>query len=323
MGPNRRARTGLALILTLATLSMAGGLALLLQARAGRLSRLERAELEIERLRVAAAEAVREALWILASDENLQVDHLGEDWALPRETLREDGISTRAVVEDAGRFHNWNNLSVAGRGSRTAEDIWLDVLTVCGDRDPVARIEALVDYMDSDDTGAHESFAYRRLDPPYEPPNRILWAPAELLHVHGFSAELLAPRPREALDDLFGGDLSAVAVVVPAGLDEPIPVNLLTANRHVLLGLAGPQHESVVRELLVLREIDPTSALERLAMARPELAASLVGAASISSRYFRVRARAALGHRHHEVLAWVLRDERGDVQILQWVEAGG
>ena len=92
------ARSGMALILALVAIVLAGGLALHLQAKAGALARAEQAELLKERLRVAAAEAARDALWVLASDEDLQVDHLGEEWALPREGVREDGISTWALV---------------------------------------------------------------------------------------------------------------------------------------------------------------------------------------------------------------------------------
>ncbi|HPT16437.1 MAG TPA: type II secretion system protein GspK, partial [Kiritimatiellia bacterium] len=123
------ARSGMALILVLAAIVLASGLALYLQARAATLARTERSELLRERLRVAAAEAAREALWVLAADENLQVDHLGEDWAQPRESVRENGLSTWAVVEDAGRYFNWNNLSASNRSSRSSRDILLDLMT--------------------------------------------------------------------------------------------------------------------------------------------------------------------------------------------------
>ena len=72
------ARSGMALILTLASIVLAGGLALYLQTRAAAMARAEQAEVLAEKLRVAAAEAAREALLVLASDPDLNVDHLAE-----------------------------------------------------------------------------------------------------------------------------------------------------------------------------------------------------------------------------------------------------
>lgn len=317
------ARSGMALILTLTAIVLAGGLALLLQTRAAEWSRTEQIELTRERLRVAAAEAAREALQVLADDEDLHVDHLGEEWALPREATTEDGLSTRAIVEDAGRFYNWNNLAVSHRATRTPSDILMDLLTLCGDFSPVVRIEALADYLDADDTGSYEAAFYRRLDPPYAPPNRILWAPDELLHVHEFSAGMFRPRPRSRTGDLFDGDLSAATVWVPAAITEPIPVNLNTASREVLLALTGLQQESAVRAALTLRQIQPFESLGMIFMANPELAAALEGVLTTSSSYFRVRSRASLGPQSRTVTAWVKRDDHGDVQILQWIEGEG
>ncbi len=95
---------------------------------------------------------------------------------------REDGVSTMAVVEDAGRFVNWNNLSVSNRATRTPREILLDLMTFCGDFEPVTCVEALQDYVDADGEGGFEAAFTRRLEPPREPPNRPLWAPEELLH---------------------------------------------------------------------------------------------------------------------------------------------
>lgn len=317
------ARSGMALILTLAAIVLAGGLALFLQARAVALSRTEQSELLRERLRLAAAEAAREALWTLASDEDLQVDHLGEDWASPREVVREDGLSTWALVEDAGRFFNWNNLSVSNQATRKPRDILLDLMTFCGDFSPEVRVDALEDFVDADGEGPYESDFYRTGEKPYQTANRVLWAPAELLRVHGFSAEMFQPRPKSGPDDLFGGDLGASTVVVPAPLEAPIPVNVNTANRDVLMGLAGLQQDAAVRTVLALRQMKPFESLTMMFMANPELAAALEGAVGTSSTYFRVRARASMGDQYSSVMAWVERDKNGDIQILQWVDEEG
>lgn len=318
------ARSGMALILALVAIVLAGGLALHLQTKAGALARAEQAELRQEQLRLAAAEAAREALWILASDEDLQVDHLGEDWALPRETVREDGVSTRALVEDAGRYFNWNNLSASNRAGRTSRDILLDLMTFCGDFSPVVRVDALQDFIDADGEGSYEADFYRVGDSPFQPPNRELWAPAELLRVHDFSAEMFRPRPRSGSDDLFGGDLSASTALVPLPLEAPIPVNVNTAGREVLMGLTGLQQEAAVRSVMALRQVQPFHSLALMFTANPELAASLEGAVGTASSCFRVRARAARGDRHASVMAWVERDRQtGDVRILQWMDEDG
>lgn len=324
MASRSAARSGMALILTLAVLVLAAGLALYLQARAAGLSRAEKADLLRERLRIAAAEAAREALWTLAADENLAVDHLGEDWALPREADYEDGLSTRAIVEDAGRFYNWNNLGAPSRASRSPADILFDLMTFCGDFAPLPRIDALADFLDADDEGPYEAAFYRRMDPPYEPPNRLLWAPAELLRVHGFSEEYLAPRSRMRPGDLFDGNLAAATVIVPAAIQAPIPVNVNTASREVLTAVAGLENEIMVRYVLAQRLEQPVDSLAVIFAAYPELAAALEGAIGTASTYFRVRARASLGVQSRSVTAWVERDSAsGDIRILQWIEEEG
>ena len=177
--------------------------------------------------------------------------------------------------------------------------------------------------MDADEAGAYETDFYQAGEQPHAPPNRVLWAPAELLRVHGFSAELFQLRPRPGPDELFNGDLAAAAVVVPMKLELPIPVNVNTAGREVLMGVVGLQQEAAVRAVLALRQMEPLSSLAMLFMANPEWAAALQGTLGTSSQVFRVRARAAWQDQHASVLAWVVREKNGDIRILQWVFAEG
>ena len=318
------ARSGMALILALAAVVLAGGMALYLQARAASLAQAEQRELRWEQLRLAAAEAARAALWVLAADDDLAVDHLAEEWALPRETVRADGISTWARVEDAGRFFNWNNLAVSNRSSRSARDILLDLLTFCGDFSPVERVAAAADFVDANETGSYEAGFYQAGDAPFQPPNRILWSPAELLRVHGFHPDLFLPRPPVRPDDLFGGDLAAATAVVPLPLDAPVPVNVNTAGRDVLTALTGLEQDGAVRTVLALRQVQPFGTLALIFTADPELAAALDGTVGTASTVFRVRARAAMEGLACSVMAWVERDPAsGDIRILQWVEGEG
>lgn len=318
------ARSGMALILALAAVVLAGGLALYMQARAAARAQVEQTELLREQLRLAAAEAAREALWILASDEDLQTDHLAEEWAAPRENVQADGLETWALVEDAGRFFNWNNLSVSNRATRSSREILLDLLVFCSNFTSAVRVAALEDFVDADDAGAYEAGFYQASAPPFRPPNRELWAPAELLRVHDFSADLFRPRPPPHPDDLFGGDLAAATALVPMSLKAPIPVNVNTALPEVLKALTGLQQDDVVRTILHLRESKPFESLAMLIGANPELAAMLEGTVATASTCFRVRARADKAGLRCTVLAWVERDaQTGDIRILQWVEGEG
>jgi general secretion pathway protein K len=320
-------RSGMALILTLAAIVAAGGIALFMQARAASASRAERLELEAERLRAAAAEAAREIMWVLASDEDLAVDHLGEEWARPIESTHPDGISTWAAAEDAGRFFNWNNLALSNGPTRTMAEIAADLMVLCGDSAPSGRIDALVDYLDEDEEGGWESEHYAEMDPPSSAANRPLWAPEELLRVSGFGPELFARRFKSVAEDPFQGDLSALSAVVPAAIEEPIPVNVNTASRELLMALMGFQPRLHEDELLVaflrFREREPIASVAPFTAVRPELAASLAGALGTGSEYFRVRSRASLAGLQRTVTAWVRRDEAGDVHVLQWIEGGG
>ena len=112
--------------------------------------------------------------------------------------------------------------------------------------------------------------------------------------------------------------------LVPAPLEAPVPVNVNTAGRDVLMGLTGLQQEAAVRTILALRQVQPFESLSVMFMANPELAAALSGSVGTASSFFRVRARAALGHQHCAVMAWVERNPTsGDIRILQWVAEEG
>ena len=117
--------------------------------------------------------------------------------------------------------------------------------------------------------------------------------------------------------------ISASTVAVPLRLEQPIPVNVNTAGRDVLMGVVGLQQDAAVQAVLALRQMEPLSSLAVLFMANPELAAALEGTLATSSNVFRVRARAAWKDQHAAVLAWVVREQNGDIRILQWVEEEG
>ena len=315
--------SGAALILALAAVVTAAGLLLLLQARALNRSAQTNAMLEAEHLRIAASETARAALRILAADADLDVDHPGEDWAQILECDWTGDIHAWAQIDDAGAHVNLNNLAADKQPARDFKTIVRNAFTCCGNFESDAPVEALADYEDADTEGTYEAAFYRHAEAPLAPPNRPLWAPAELLDVYGFSAALFAPpkvEARRTRDELFGGDFRLATTLVPGACEEPVPVNVNTATREALLAVAGVEHAEIVRSAMALRSLRPFTSLAMLGATRPELAEALDGALDVKSAYFRVRASAERNGRRRTVVAWARRDTDGIVHLLQWLE---
>ena len=319
---NAPARSGMALVLALAAIALAGGLAFWMQARSlGALREADRA-VALERLRAASAEAVRLAMRTLQEDANYAVDFPGDAWAEPREWTTDDGIAVRTVTEDAARWFDWNNLAVTNPLSRPPRAVLPDLMAVCGRMDADAAVDALADYTDADAEGVYEAAFYRLADRPFSPPDRPLWAPDELLDIHAFPPELFLPRADARRGAGWtGGDLSASCALVPAAAGL-LPVNLNTASRAVLLGVFGPEREPAVRALLALREMQPLESAAMLAAVDPAAAGELESWTAVGSPYFRITARAVLPYASASVTAWVEREGSGRIRILQWIESG-
>lgn len=323
---NAAARSGMALILALAAIALAGGIAFWMQKRSLGALRAADRELKLERLKSAGAEAVRLAMLALREDDDYAVDSEADAWAEPQSWTTEDGIALRTVTEDAGRWFDWNNLAVTNDLSRTPRAVLLDLMSACGRFDADARADALRDYMDADSEGAYESGFYRFADRPFAPPDRILWAPDELLDVHDFPPGLFLPRrdpPRAG--GWTDGDLAASCALVPAVAPRtaPLPVNLNTASRAVLMGVFGPEREAAVSALLALRSVQPLESAAMLAAVDPAAVDELGPWTAVGSPYFRITAQAALAGAAATVTAWVERGADGSVRVLQWIESGG
>lgn len=331
--------SGMALILALAAIALAGGLAFWMQARALAAQREARRAVLLERLHSAAAEAVRAAMLTLREDPDYAVDSPADAWADPQAWTTEDGIALRTVTEDAGRWFDWNNLSLSPSNAaalpRSPRTVLLDLMAACGRHDADARADALADYADADSEGVYEAAFYRLADRPFAPPDRPLWAPDELLDVHDFQPELFLPRPGPAPagGGWTDGDLASSCVLVPAlapaggeegpapaGRTAPLPVNLNTAPRAVLLGVFGPEREQAVRAIMDLRAVQPLESAGMLAAVDAAAADELGPWVSVSSPYFRISARAALAEASVGVVAWVERRPDGAIRILQWIE---
>ncbi len=320
-----RGKGGFVLVVALAAVLAVAGTLLWVQSRALERARVAAAMLETETLRAAAAEAAREVMATLAADGDLQCDHAGEDWSRPLERTREDGIQIAARVEDAGRWVDWNNAGAAGTQGKKAAEVLENLLICCGHFEKGDWAAALKDYVDEDGEGRWENEFYGRKETPHGAANRLLWAPEELWDVEGIQSEWW--RGRGAADrraaGVFGGEIRESTAVVPpeAGADAAVSaVNANTAGRSVLLAVAGVENEELVDRALAMRRTRPFESTAPLALAGADAAAALSGVLDVKSRHFRVRARAERNGQTREVMAWVARDERGDLTITMWAE---
>lgn len=326
-GPGRR-EGGFVLLLALAAVLGAAGTLLWVQSRALGRSRAAAAMLETETLRAAAAEAAREAMAALAADADLQCDHAGEDWARPMERTRDDGIQTAARVEDAGRWVDWNNAGAPGAAGSRAAEVLDNLLVCCGHFEKGEWAAALKNYLDEDGEGRWEDGFYGKKEIPHGAANRSLWAPEELWDVEGVTPDWWRPRgaAERRAAGVFGGEIRESTAVVPPGEragGEATAVNVNTAGRSVLLAVAGVENEELVDRALAMRRTRPFASTALLALAGPDASAALSGALDVKSRHFRVRARAERERRAREVMAWVTRDEKGDLTIAMWAEGEG
>ena len=314
--------SGAVLIMVLVILGLSAALVVQIQLNARVALQRERHALQQQQLQQAAGDAVRHALQALADDEDLLVDHAEEPWALPREEKTPAGIATLVRITDANRFFDLNNLGIpsTNQGVRPAEEILLDLMTQCGDFTPVAKADALKDWLDGDSEGAYEARFYQEKKPPYEPAQRILYAWNELLNVEGFAQSLFKRHEHHAIRENFKSDLVDCVTLIPAPRNQPAPINLNTAGPEALLGVAGLSQDELVKKVLALRSIQPLRSVDLLlAAAKPEIIEAVRPYLAVNSRLFQVEARAYAEGQSLDLHVVAHRDESGNVQVLQWM----
>lgn len=316
---------GWALLLVLLLLAAASLLTLEGQIVARHSLRREAQRLLDQRLEWAASQGARTALQRLADDEDLAVDHTNEHWAAAIEQEGPDGIVVQARVEDVPRYFDLNNLAASGAAAaRWAPEILMDLMTLAGDFEPVGRTDALLDWMDDNQTGAWENDYYGHLDPPYEAANRRLYTGADLLWARGFSRDYFVPRPRTSSREAFSAQLPDCLAVWPVARSQPLPVNVNTASPEVLQGVFGVGQEAWVRTLIVQRIRVPIRSLSFiLATAPPGLIARIGPFLDVRSSVFRVHVLARQGSRTRSLLVLAQRTTDGQVRVEQWVVGGG
>jgi type II secretory pathway component PulK len=314
--------SGSVLILTLVLLALVTALVLQTQIASRLALQRTQAIVRSTQLELAAADALRGMMQELAADEDLRADHTNKPWATPREYTTPSGIAVRVSVVDENRYFDLNNLAVpvTGQPLRTPPEMLLDILTQCGDFDGVQRVDALTDWVDANAEGFREDDFYREQAALFRPPHRPLRSGGELLRVAGFSRELFARHDRRSRREAFQADLVDCVTVIGVDRTRPIPVNINTAGREVLIGVLGFPHESLVDNLLAQRKARPFRSLEQLALLLdPLFMDSVASTLDVKSRYFRIDARVYSEGQARDARAVVVRGENGGVKPLQWI----
>lgn len=312
---------GMALVMVLILLALVAGLVLNIQVAARTALRREQSELLGKRLQHAAADAALSALHRLADDEDLAVDHTNEDWAVTRELTAPSGISTRVKVVDQNRAFDVNNLaaSIAEPGTRPAEEVLMDLLTLCGDFGPVGRVEALRDWTDTDDEGYAERLLYEEERLGYAPPNRAAQTLGELPWVHGFDRAYFERHQHASANEVFAADVLDCVTVVPGARTRPIPLNVNTADPDALLGVLGIAQDALVHTIVTYRNKQPIRSLESVFVGPyAELLSLLAPYLGVGSSVFAVESQAYAEGRLERLRVLARRGSEGRVEILQW-----
>ena len=320
--PANDSRKGSVLIMVLAVLALIAGLVIEAQLSARSILRRERSAMLKLQLRSAATDAARYALQILANDDNLSLDSTNDAWAAAREIRNPIGITTSVRITDENRYFDLNNLGVAATNAppRLPSDITMDLFTACGDFAPLGRVQALTDWIDSDDEGFAESAYYQQLKPPYLAANRILYSWSEMLDIKDFSRKLFARHEHNEITDLYNADLMDCVTVLPFPRTRPVPININTAGKDALLGVLGLDHEDLVRIILVQRLNTPIRSIEPLLLAiNPNLLQTVQPYLDVKSSCFTVDAISSTDEQSLSLRVLARRSPNGSVEVLQWV----
>lgn len=285
--------------------------ALVFRLHVGVRDRMTRADqaLQDARLRSALLTGVEQAMQLLADDEDLQVDHLGEDWAHPLRYRDPAGIAIQVQLSDASARFDLNNIfsEFPGPATRPASDLLSDLFASGGHPLPQSAFNALRDWVDPDNEGSFEARHYADADLEYAPPNRPLQTRQELSHIPGFSLELPPA-------------LAAAVGVLPVSRKRPLTVNVNTAPRPVLQAILGMQQQALLDTLMASRSQQPLRNRELIAQyAPPQSAEAVRSYLHVRSSYFRVRAQASLPGQRRQLQALLHRGEGGHVEVIQWV----
>jgi general secretion pathway protein K len=229
-----------------------------------------------------------------------EIDHLGEDWALPLQPTEIAGGGIRAWITDLNGRINPNNLFVQGQIDSSAQGRILRLFQAVGI--PAEVLPALIDWMDADiqptgATGAEDDY-YTGLEVPYRTANGPLGSVTELRLLRGMEEdayERLAPW----------------LAALPGGTG----INVNTATEGALLAIGLDQERA--QAIIQARSDQPFSQTAEFT-SHPALQGLQIDGArlEVSSRYFLLRAEAEIGQVRFALLSVLYRNEEGEVSVV-------
>lgn len=316
-------RRGLALVLTLLTISFLVALTLQLMATVDRQSAAAAAQRESVRLDGMVLAGLSLARGALAADlkEN-EYDSPHDLWGrLDEEKLKavSDEVSLAVKVTDLGgrlQIH-----ALADPSKEGYRQVWLRLLLsgrfAISDQDQAeALLDAIGDWVDEDDderpSGAEENY-YQGLQPPYSCRNGVIPAVEELLLVKGMTAELLYG---DAEHD------GLIEYITIAGDDGRVHLN--TAPVPVLQAMSADMTPELAQDLVAFRE-DPQNR-ELLATVDWYRQVSGIPASidiendllAVVGKYFEIKVQATYHQFIRRGTGILLRDNEQKQTLLQW-----
>jgi general secretion pathway protein K len=259
---------------------------------------------------------------LLSSDnDDLEVDHFGEDWAQAIPLLPVDGGTIVGCLVDLESRININNFSTYTDSSLNAErqanantmglvKLWEGLLQNMGFMVNESRVSVIVDWLDKGDelispAGAEQS-DYSGFNPPRFPANTDIADTAELAAMAGYS-------------------LAEVQRLMPfiSALPGPTTININSAPEPVLMALSGDLGIDFVdmvvdnRPFLTLQEFYQAIDI-RLMVGEPALAirwpAKLI---DVKSDFFQLNLEVTLGQSRLEVKSIMHRGANGRPAVIR------
>lgn len=197
---------------------------------------------------MGAKSGVELAKHVLLEDKE-EVDSLDEAWAAKSEPYPVDDGVVYISIKDANRFYNLNDL-VDDKGVVRAQEVFIAKRLFRAVEVPENLVDAIVDWIDAGSSpfgidGAEDS-AYSEHD--YRVKNAPFDRLKELLLVKGMTKE-------------YWLILKKVVVVSPSE-DEPLKINLNSANKELLMALFPKATDSDVDLIISSREQRPYVKIE-------------------------------------------------------------
>jgi len=267
---------------------------------------LEQNKLSRTKLGKAAADGVWHAINVLASDQDLLMDHTNEEWCSCMQLPQTNGIITEVIVIDENRFLDANMLAVvsAAQLQRPPSAIMLDLFEMERIPQPDRQVRIIQDWTDEDETGRFEREYYRRLNLSVEVANAPLESSEELQCLFDPVAD--------------GGTNVTSLAVLPCKTPHTEPVNVNTADRDTLMTIFGKNNVDMVERIIRTRNAAPISAFDNLIdSGTMELIGQYL---TVHSSFFSIYSKASLGVLSEQVYCLAQRDQAGNLTVVRWVE---